>query len=83
MQKSATILALKMQVEFKALAKSQLINEVTEKGLILTTFHPTPFHLLHWLNYWHNLITNGTSGFRSNTLLIRIQYCISLNTLQI
>ena len=29
----------------------------------------------YWLNYWHFLISKGTSGFTSNTLLIRIQYC--------
>ena len=29
---------------------------------------------VYWLNYWHILISNGTSGFTSNTLLIRFQY---------
>ena len=29
----------------------------------------------YWLTYWHILISKGTSGFTSNTLLIRIQYC--------
>ena len=28
----------------------------------------------YWLNYWHILISKGTSGFSSNTLLIRIEY---------
>ena len=29
----------------------------------------------YWLNFWYILISKGTSGFMSNTLLIRIQYC--------
>ena len=29
----------------------------------------------YWLNYRHILVSKGTSGFTSNTLLIRIQYC--------
>ena len=29
----------------------------------------------YWLNYWHFLISKGTSGLTSYTLLIRIQYC--------
>ena len=29
----------------------------------------------YWLNHWHILLSKGTSGFTSNTLLIRIQYC--------
>ena len=28
----------------------------------------------YWLNYWHILISKGTSGFTSNTSLIMIQY---------
>ena len=27
------------------------------------------------LNYWHILISKGSSGFTSNTLFLRIQYC--------
>ena len=27
----------------------------------------------YWLNYWHILISKGTSSFKSNTLLIKIQ----------
>ena len=34
------------------------------------------FQSQYWLNYWHIPISKGTSGFTSNTLLIRIQYCI-------
>ena len=26
----------------------------------------------YWLNYWHILISKGTSGFISNTLLIQL-----------
>ena len=32
----------------------------------------------YWLNYWHILISKDASGFTSNTLLIRIQYCYQL-----
>ena len=37
---------------------------------------------IYWLNYWHILDKKGMSRFTSNTLLIRIQYVISLNTFQ-
>ena len=30
---------------------------------------------IYWFNYWHDLINKDMSGFASNTLLIRIQYC--------
>ena len=32
-------------------------------------------HSLYWLNFWHVLISKGTSCFASHTLLIKIQYC--------
>ena len=31
--------------------------------------------ICYWLSYWHILISKGTRGFTSNTLMIRIQYC--------
>ena len=34
-----------------------------------------PFPRRYWLNYWHVLISKVMSGFTSNTLLVRIQYC--------
>ena len=34
-----------------------------------------PSAVKYWLNYWHTLISKDMSGFTSNTLLIRIQYC--------
>ena len=33
----------------------------------------------YWSNYWHTLISKDTSGFTSNTLLIRIQYLHTCN----
>ena len=43
----------------------QMINEILIKNCIVKCY---------WLNYWHILISKGTCGFISNTLLIRIQY---------
>ena len=42
-------------------------------SLILYTFS-----YLYWLNYWHTLISNDTSGFTSNTLLIRFPIMLSV-----
>ena len=36
------------------------------------TIHSEKTHF--WLNYWHTLISKDTSGFTSNSLLIKIQY---------
>ena len=34
-----------------------------------------PWKYKYWLNYLHTSSSKGTSGFTSNTLLIKIQYC--------
>ena len=37
------------------------------------TFYKKKSFFLYWLNYWHTSGNKGTSGFTSNTLLMRIQ----------
>ena len=34
--------------------------------------------IVYWFKYWHTLISKNTSGFRSNTLLIRFPIMVSV-----
>ena len=50
---------------------------VGRRGLVGLFFMYNPAYG-YWLDYWHTLITKDTSGFMSNTLLIRFSIMLSL-----
>ena len=62
---------------------NQLINFVLLKKIksfsgVMKRASSTTSTCIYWLNYWHTLKSKDTSGFTSNTLLIRFSIMLSV-----
>ena len=55
------------------LANEKVLSSIWKNSILFNLYFWAALNN-YWLNYWHILISKGTSGFTSNTLLIRIQY---------